>query len=509
MISTVTGSDLFITFGLIGVFLAGMIAVLYATNRKSDSFSDYAVGGRSYGPWYIAMCYTNSWWPGATFTAFFALSVGGALGFYGMVYATLGVTAMYLMANRAWTWGKRFNLTTQPDLLGMRFNSPAVKRIASIIGIISVFPWVVMGIQALATLFQFASFGRWGVTTCLMVGVAVVLIRQYWTVSMGMRGLIMTDMYQGLIAYVLCAALCVYLMFGDAASFSNLSQLPASMLVIPGGSGSTYGPMYMFSLIFTGVIGSMCWPMSFQRIYTASGVRSVKKGTLLTILLVGGFYGILMLFAAAISQDPAVAAHPQNGWFLSLFDIGGPWLLALAIVIVLAASIGHVDGCVQVCGTQFANDLATWNKPRTDREKTVLAKSGMVVFIAAASLLAYLTFDYARLQLLAQISYQGIIQLAVPLFFGIFSRHGNKQGAIAGMLTGILIAIVLTVIYPDDIPALGSLTSGIIGVLFNALVFIGFAFAIKPSPAETARVDDLFAIAATRSTAAGATPVMS
>ncbi|EGH25844.1 sodium:solute symporter family protein, partial [Pseudomonas amygdali pv. mori str. 301020] len=140
---------------------------------------------------------------------------------------------------------------------------------------------------------------------------------------MGMRGLIMTDMYQGLIAYVLCAALCIFLLFGAQASFVNLSQLPASMLVIPGGAGSTYGPMYMFSLIFTGVIGSMCWPMSFQRIYTASGVRSVKKGTLLTIMLVGGFYGILMLFAAAISQDPNVAAHPQHGWFLSLFDIGG------------------------------------------------------------------------------------------------------------------------------------------------------------------------------------------
>ncbi|MGL6017256.1 MAG: hypothetical protein ACRC0C_01155 [Gibbsiella quercinecans] len=41
----------------------------------------------------------------------------------------------------------------------------------------------------------------------------------------------------------------------------------------------------MFSLIFTGVIGSMCWPMIFQCIYTASGIRSVKKGTLLTIAL--------------------------------------------------------------------------------------------------------------------------------------------------------------------------------------------------------------------------------
>ncbi len=285
MISTSSDAHLFITFGVIGLFLAGMIAVLYATNRESTSFSDYAVGGRSYGPWYIAMCYTNSWWPGSTFTAFFALSVGGALGFYGMVYATLGVTAMYLMASRAWTWGKRFNLRTQPDLLGMRFDSPAVKRVASTIGIISVFPWVVMGIQALAMLFQFASFGRWGVTTCLFAGVAVVLIRQYWTVSMGMRGLIMTDMFQGLIAYVVCAGVCVFLLFGDQAAFSNLSQLPEKMLQIPGAAGTGYGPMYMFSLIFTGVIGSMCWPMSFQRIYTASGVRSVKKGTLYTCLL--------------------------------------------------------------------------------------------------------------------------------------------------------------------------------------------------------------------------------
>ncbi len=492
-------SNLYVTFGMIGLFLIGMIAVLYATNRKSTNFSDYAVGGRSYGPWFVAMSYTNSWWPGSTFTAFFALSVGGVLGFYGMVYSTLGVTAMYLMANRAWTWGRRFNLRTQPDLLGMRFNSPAVKRVASIIGIISVFPWVVMGIQALATLFQFASFGQWTVTACLVAGVVVVLIRQYWTVSMGMRGLIMTDMYQGLIAYVLCAILCVCLLLGVHTAFSNLGQLPAKMLVIPGGAHSTYGPWYMFSLIATGVIGSMCWPMSFQRIYTASGVRSVKKGTLLTMLLVGGFYCILMLFAAAASKDPNVAAQPQHGWFLALFDVGGPWLLAGAIVIVLAASIGHVDGCVQVCGTQFANDLATWTRPRSDRQLMVLSKTGMAVFIVAAAIVAYLTFNYSRLQLLAQISYQGIIQLAVPLFFGIFSRRGNKQGAIIGMLVGIVIAIVLTTFYPDDIPWLGSLTSGIVGLIANFAVFVVFALAIKPSPEETQRVNALFEAVGARS----------
>jgi len=84
----------------------------------------------------------------------------------------------------------------------------------------------------------------------------------------------------------------------------------------------------------------------------------------------------------------------------------------------------------------------------------------------------------------------------VPLFFGIFSRRGNKQGAIAGMLAGIVVAIVLTTLYPDDIPALGSLTSGIVGLVVNAAIFVVCALVIKPSAVEQARVEGLFEMAA-------------
>ncbi len=38
-------------------------------------------------------------------------------------------------------------------------------------------------------------------------------------------------------------------------------------------------------------------------------------------------------------------------------DYGGTWLLGLGITIVFAASMGHIDGSVQVCGLQIANDL--------------------------------------------------------------------------------------------------------------------------------------------------------
>lgn len=493
---------MWIMLGMLILFYAIVIAILYLTQQKTvPTFDEYAVGGRSYGPWYVAMSYVNSWWPGATFIAFLGLATGaGVFGLYGLAYSTLGVAMMYFMATRAWRWGKKYNLRSQPDLLGKRFNSPAVKAVASIIGIASLFPWVVLGMQALGTVFELASDGAWSVTTCLIIGLVVIVVRQYWTVRMGMRGLIMTDAFQGTVAYVFSAIVCLVLLSGVAGgpiSFATLGDVADKYLVLPG-DGGDYGPLYIFALIFTGVVGSLCWPTSFQRIYTASSVRSVKSGTLCTVLISGTFYTLLMLVGIAATVMPDVVAAPQSGWFTVMSDYGGTWLLGLGITIVFAASMGHIDGSVQVCGLQIANDLVnTEKRPLTDKQLTYVAKMSMIAFMALAGVVAYATFSMSRLQLLAQISYQGVVQLAVPLFLGIFWRGGNKQGAVAGMLSGFVVAMVLTWIYPDDIRALGSLTGGIVGIAVNLAVYIGAALLIHTDDSDKARVAEMFEAAKT------------
>ena len=481
-------------------FYAIVIAILYVTQQKqAPTFNEYAVGDRSYGPWFVAMSYVNSWWPGTTFIAFFGLAAGaGVFGLYGLAYSTLGLATMYFMATRAWRWGKVYNLRSQPDLLGKRFDSTAVKVIASLIGIVSLFPWVVLGMQALATVFEYASDGQWSITTCLIIGLVLISIRQYWTVRMGMRGLIMTDAFQGTIAYVFSAFLCVVLLSGFAGSpisFGDLSNIAHQYLVVPG-DGDQYGPLYLFALIFTGVVGSLCWPTSFQRIYTASGVRSVKSGTLCTLLISGVFYTLLMLVGIAATTLPSITDNPQAAWFTLMSDYGGTWLLGLGVTIVFAASMGHIDGSVQVAGLQIANDLAnTKKRPLSDRQLTYVAKVSMIAYMGLAALVGYATFNMTRLQLLAQISYQGVVQLAVPLFVGIFWRGGNKQGAVAGMASGFIVAMVLTWIYPDDIRGLGSLTGGIIGLIVNLAVYLVAAFAIRPDNTEKVRVAAMFEVA--------------
>ncbi|MFJ2831523.1 sodium:solute symporter [Streptomyces sp. NPDC087263] len=485
------------TLAMLTVFYGIVIGILYSTQQTAKpTFNEYAVGGRSYGPWYVAMSYVNSWWPGATFIAFFGLAAGaGVFGLYGLAYSILGVTFMYLMATRAWRWGAKFNLRTQPDLLGMRYGSGAVKFIASVIGVVSLFPWVVLGMQALGSLFEIAGDGAWSLTACLVIGLAVIVIRQFWTVKMGMRGLIMTDMFQGVVAYVVSAVVCVVMLTGvgdSPISFADLGRVGDKVLTLPG-DGGAYGPWYIASLIFTGVVGSLCWPTSFQRIYTASSVRAVKAGTVRTILISGVFYTLLMLVGIAGTRVPEVINDPQNGWFTLLDQFGGTWMLGLAVVIVFAASMGHIDGAVQVCGLQIANDIINSGKRKfTDSQLTTIAKTSMVIFMALAAVVAYLTFNMSRLQLLAQISYQGIVQLGVPLFLGIFWRWGNKWGAISGMVSGFTVAGVLTLIYPDDIRVLGSITGGIIGFTVNLAVFLIVSAITSQSAAERIRVAQLF-----------------
>lgn len=486
-----------IMLGMLTVFYAVVVYILYATKRsEAPSFTEYSVGGRSYGPWFVAMSYVNSWWPGAVFIAFFGLAAGaGVFGFYGLAYSGLGVAMMYFMATKAWRWGARYELRSQPDLLGLRFDSTLVKKVASVIGVVSLFPWVVLGMQALGQLLEVASEGKWSVTTCLLVGLALIVVRQIWTVKMGMRGLIMTDLFQGIVAYVVAGLVCLLMLVGfggSPISFGALAELPVEMLRVPG-DGDAYGPFYLFALIFTGVVGSLCWPTSFQRIYTASGVRAVKAGTIRTVLISGVFYSLLMLVGLAASTIAEVHEAPQNGWFTLMYQYGGTWMLGLAVTIVFAASMGHIDGSVQVCGLQIANDIInSEQRPLSDRQLTAVAKSSMVVFMAVAGVVAYLTFDMARLQLLAQISYQGIVQLSIPLFLGLFWRGGNKHGAVAGMLCGFSVAVILTWIYPDDIAGLGGLTAGIVGMAVNLVVFLSVSAITGRTDADRRRVDTLF-----------------
>jgi hypothetical protein len=170
---------------------------------------------------------------------------------------------------------------------------------------------------------------------------------------------------------------------------------------------------------------------------------------------------------------------------------GGPLLLGLGGVVVLAGTMGNVDGNVQACGAQIANDIVGAYLSLDHKRAVLSAKLGMLAITLLSAWLATRTISH--LVTLAILSYQGIIQLAVPQYLGIFWKRGNAIGSILGTVVGFALAIFLQTIYPDGPAWAWGLTSGILALAVNAAVYVGCAVLLPHADAERRRVNDLFA----------------
>jgi SSS family solute:Na+ symporter len=126
----------------------------------------------------------------------------------------------------------------------------------------------------------------------------------------------------------------------------------------------------------------------------------------------------------------------------------------------------------------------------------------MLVVTLISAFLATRTIPH--LFTLAILSYQGIIQLAVPQYLGIFWKRGTAAGAIGGTVVGFALALILQQIYPTSITWAWGLTSGIIALIVNAAIYVGCAVLLPSSATERKRVDGLFALTGSRLPSASA-----
>lgn len=480
-----------IGYGGVAIFMIALFVVLQRTRGSAD-FSEYATAGRSFGPMFSAMAFVNTWLPGTIFIAFAGLAAkSGAIGFYFVTYSLLAVVLMFLLAEPVHEWGRRFDLRTQADLLGLRYGSTPVRVIAAAIGIIASFPWIVLGMQSLTLVFEYLSFGTVPAAGAVLIGIAVIVVRQWWTVRLGARGLVIGDFVQGIVAYVLGTALILGLLTWLLTNGHGFGDVDPALLTLPG-PGSEDGPLYLFALVATGALGGWCWPDIFVRLFTSNSTHTIKRAAVLASPLLLIFGSALCLLAVAASTLPGVAEAPDEVWFL-VAAVGGPVVLTVAGVCVLAATMGNVGANLQALGTQIANDVVGVARgARVEDVRSGKIAVGVLTLLAGAVAVATTDVLSTGMVALAQVSYQGIVQLAPTVFLGIFWRRGNALAASAAMVVGFATACVLQLVYPIAIPALGGLTSGVAALAVNVAVYVVVSYALPPSADERRRVDGLF-----------------
>lgn len=479
-------------YGSVVVLLVVIVLILERSAKTADNLSEYATAGRSFGVAYATMSFLNTWLPGTIFISFAGLAAsGGIIGYYFVPYSLLAVVLMFLLARPVNVWGRAFDLRTQADFIGLRYGSRAVRVITATIGLVASVPWVVLGMQSLSMVFSYLSFGRVSPADALIVGVLVLAVRQIWTVRFGARGIVISDMIQGILAYGLGGLLALGMLTWLVTNGHGFGQLPESAWMLPG-PGSALGGLYFFSLLITGALGGWCWPDIFVRLFAAKSTETIQRSAVQAAPMLLLFGTALTFMAMAASSRPDVAAAPDAVWFLVAAS-AGVLVVVGAGICVLCATMGNVGANLQALGTIAVNDVLDSGRESGQRSPRHAMIAVGVLTVLCTGLALLTTGITSGLINIALVSYQGIVQIAPALFLGIFWRRATANGAATGLIGGFVTAAALQWLYPVSVPWAGGMTSGVVGLVVNTGLIVVISLMRPNTPTEQDRVDHLFA----------------
>lgn len=467
--------------------------ILLYINRKSfgeQAFNQFATASKTFGVWAITMSLMATWFVGSSYTAWMGMSVqSGFIYAYTPVYCTFGLIFLYLIIDKVWIWGASYTLNTQASLWALRYNSKYVKPFVGIVGMAASFPWLIMEFWTIAYLLQHGTYGYLPFMLAMFIGVILIVV--YVSLG-GMRAVITANFVQGLVFVLGSTVFTYYLVNGMTGglgdtfryAFNNYKE----MLTFPGpGWGDTPPPItYWTSLCVTCAVGGFLWPWTMNRIYAAQSPKVCKQATWQCLGIAAVICFGFQIFGISAHSVPYAVENPQTAWLWIADSIGGPLVVAIALVVAAAATVSTVSGLIHFFGTSIAEDVIRPFKPDvSDKTATLIAR----ITVGIVSLIAFIiaNMELPMLIFVALLMYQFIIQLGPGQLLGMYWKRANKYGAVLGLIAGVSVTFYITFTDPTGY-GLGGWMAGVWGLLVNLIVYVVCGFLVKQDP----RTDELF-----------------
>lgn len=468
--------------------LAYLAALGYVVRRwgglREQSMAEFAVASRSF-PWYMIMfTVLATWFVGSVYTGWVGMAAtAGTLAFYGTVYTLGGFVVYYILAPKMWAWGKAYDLYNLPDFIELRYGSRRLATFVALAALIIGAPWQVMAMRNFGYIVYSMTEGAVPVSLGTLLMVAFVWGYITWG---GQRSVVVTDFVQGLISVVIVIFGIVYalqkLFGGIGPLFARLMAEKPDILTVAS------APMWS-SWILVGIIGSYCWLEVLNRIFLARSVEDLRIVAAGAPILGSLMYFLLMILGLGGALLPEVAkdqTSAESGFFTMFKMAGGPWLLAFAGVVVLAAEMSSVDSQMNAAGVVLARNVLT-TRGREDEARTLRLSRWIIgLWMLAATLLSMLELPW--LVQIAVWTYEFIVHLFPVTVLGALWRRGTAPAAVAGMVAGMAVTAALQ-LQPGWTEALGGWGPGVVGFAVNLAIYLVGSLLRPADP----RVEELFA----------------
>lgn len=498
---------MFLKIGLLVVFFAAMIGVGFYCKKQSTDVKGFVLGGRSVGPWLTAFAYGTSYFSAVIFVGYagqFGWRFGIASTWIGIGNALLGsLLAWVVLGRRTRLMSQHLKSATMPEFFGKRFDSNALKIVASIIVFIFLIPYTASLYNGLSRLFSMA-FPGIDYSVCVIV---MAVLTGIYVVAGGYMATAINDFIQGIIMIIGIVAVIAAVLSqngGFIGSLNGLAQIEDSVTGTPGVFNSFFGPdpLNLFFVVILTSLGTWGLPQMVQKFYAIKSEKDINKGTIIStlfaIVVAGGCYflgGFGRLFTNKLSFLPDGSI--QGGFdaiiptmLSNLPDI----LIAVVIVLVLSASMSTLSSLVLASSSTLTLDLLKDHviKNMNEKKQVFIMRVLIVVFIVISAVIALNKDKLSAIAQMMGISWGALAgAFLAPFLYGLYMKRATKAAVWTSFIFGAGI-MVLNMIAKDIFPPIlqSPINCGVIAMLGGLIIVPVVSLFTKPVQKEI--VDNAF-----------------
>lgn len=441
------GQPVFWVVAILYVLL--MLYLGWRANKGTSGADDFFIGGRKMGALAVSMSMFSTMLSASGYVG--STSAGYSQGL-SLVWLSLGATIGLVVFNmligpRLWYVGKKHNIYTVSEFITKRFDSAAIGAVLAF-GT-AIFVAFVMYGQFKFTAIMMEAITGLGYIPCLVI--ALVIMTAY-TVGGGMKGVVWTDVIQGLLM-VGGALVLIFVSVGKAGGIVEMNTIAAQVSPKTMQWCGSYSAGFGLSWVFLMCFNYNATPYTVQRGFMAKSAHTFK--TVLAFAVVAYFIVNMMKVTGIASialEANGIFTIPENKDYMfpalatSILPSG---VAALILVTALAAIMSTGDSLLMNVGTLYSNEIYKKyiNKGAGEKKLISVTRIAMVATVVLMGLLAItekLTgFKVPIIYYIVNLGTGGLTTLYLPgIVYGLFSKKVTDKGILAAQIVGFIVVIV-------------------------------------------------------------------
>lgn len=468
------------------VYLGLLVAIGVVTSGRSRNAGDFAIGGRSVGPWVTALSFVAAYYSSVVIIG------GGAFGWkFGLSTLWVGAGNVLIGTTLAWIiLGRRIRRFTEnldamtlPGFFSGRYASPETRIFSAAATALFLIIYNVSVLKGMANSFEvLMDLPYWA---GVVISGTVIL---FYTAVGGYLAVVYTSFVQALVmiaALVLLTFMSLQKVGGMAALADKLNTVDPGLVNTPGVWG--WAGLISFTLIVS--LGTWGMPQLLVRFYSIKNDKMLRLGTV--IVTIGASVALLPYLNGAVARVlvpqldsadqaiPALTALVLNDWGGALFLAG-----------VVAAGMSTFAGVLIIISSSMVRDVWITGLGRQLTPGAELkANRIMSLAVGLISLLIALK-PPALVLVLTAFSWAVIASTNLwPLLFGLYWKRTSAKATFWSMIAGVSAALLWQawphLSWLPDLPAsLAGIHGFVVGTTVGFVVILVGTLLGKPAPAE-------------------------